>query len=54
MAEHEHGMTTEEAQHRLDELREKEKRGELTVHEAGEITKLLVILGEKRTGERAA
>jgi len=50
----EHGMTPEEARKRLDQLREKEHRGELTVHEAGEITKLLVILGEKKGGERAA
>lgn len=51
---HEHEMSADEARRRLDQLRAKEGRGELTVHEAGEITKLLVILGEKRGGEKAA
>lgn len=51
---HGHGMSAEDARRRLDELRRKEKSGTLTVHEAGEITKLLVIIGEERGGERAA
>jgi len=50
----EHVMTAEEARRRLSELRMREERGELTVHEAGEITKLLVILGEEQTGQKAA
>ena len=41
-------MSIQEARRRLDELRAKEGRGELTVHDAGEITRLLVILGEKQ------
>ncbi|MHB9130541.1 MAG: hypothetical protein ACYDBB_05540 [Armatimonadota bacterium] len=49
-------MSPQEARQRLDELREKEQRDELTVHEAGEITKLLVVLGEQqeKKGEQAA
>ena len=52
-----HEMSREDASRRLDELRKKESRGELTVHEAGEITKMLIILGEeeeKGKGKKAA
>ena len=57
MTPHEHNISPEEARRQLDALRAKERDGTLTVHEAGEITRLLVILGESavgRKGERAA
>ena len=46
--ETEHKPTPEELRQRLHELRQKEERGELTVKEAGEITRLLVELGEEQ------
>jgi hypothetical protein len=51
-----HEITPEMARQRLRELREKERRGELTVKDAGEITRMLVILGEveMERGEKAA
>ena len=53
---HKHEMTPDQARQRLHELRDKEKRGELTVKDAGEITRMLVILGEyeMERSERAA
>ncbi len=52
---HEPAMTVNDARRRLDDLRDKERRGELTVHDAGEITKLLVFLGEEKMhGKKAA
>lgn len=50
------GMSVEDARRRLHELREREKTGKLTVHDAGEITRMLIILGEHEMerGERAA
>ena len=49
-------VPVEEARKMLRDLREKEKRGELTVRDAGQITRLLVILGEHELerGEKAA
>ena len=49
-------ITPEMARKRLRELREKEGRGELTVRDAGEITRMLVVLGEHEMerGEKAA
>lgn len=47
---HSHEMTPDEARHRLHTLRTKEQAGTLTVGEAGEITRLLVILGESEMG----
>ena len=47
-------ISAEEARRRLDQLHAREKHGHLTVHEAGEITKLLVILGEHQAGKKAA
>jgi hypothetical protein len=46
-------LSKDEARRRLDMLRAKEKRGELTVHDAGEITRMLVILGEHETGGKS-
>jgi len=56
MPEMHHDVTPEMARERLRDLREKERRGELTVRDAGEITRMLVILGEYELerGERAA
>jgi hypothetical protein len=56
MAEMHQEITPEMARQRLRELREKERRGELTVKDAGEITRMLVILGEyeMERGEKAA
>lgn len=54
MHPHHEKTTPDEARRRLHELRDKEKRGELTVHDAGEITRLLVVLGESVLGEKAA
>jgi len=48
----EHELSPEEARRRLETLRTKERAGTLTVNEAGEITKLLVILGESEMGHR--
>jgi len=41
-------MSHEDLRRRLHELRAKEGRGELTVKEAGEITRILVELGEEQ------
>ena len=49
---HPHGMTPDDARRRLTELRAKEKTGTLTVTEAGEITRLLVVLGESTMEEK--
>lgn len=46
--ETERKMSHEELRQRLHELRDKEGKGELTVKEAGEITRLLVELGEEQ------
>lgn len=46
MAEMHGHITPDQARTRLRELRDKEKRGELTVKDAGEITHMLVVLGE--------
>jgi len=56
MAEMHSGITPEMARQRLRELREKERRGQLTVKDAGEITHMLVILGEQEMerGEHTA
>lgn len=46
--ETEHKPTHEELRQRLHELRQKEEQGNLTVKEAGEITRILVELGEEQ------